>query len=291
MSFPSSLLFTTLGSDTFQRADENPLSQGGKWANLFLPLKIVSDQCVAASTAGNCEELYVGASLPANQWAEFTVGTISASNAAILGLRAQVGIQNGYAFFINTNGALSISNGTGTTLAAGSTSAMSPGDVFRAVAIGSALSLYKNSTLVLSASDSSFSSLGLAGLGLTTAASTTIAFSAFQCGSVLVAPVSGFSPNIYEGQRNAGLSVYISPGNFGGLQVNGQLVTVPANSTSYLYLLTGSGVVQVGPSLPNNAYAIAIVVSGQIVTSGINQPGRGNYTTNDGILSIADIRT
>jgi hypothetical protein len=105
-------------------------------------------------------------------------------------------------------------------------------------------------------------------------------------------PTGGFSPNWYEGQRNAGLAVYISPGGFGGVSYNGQLVLVPANSTSYLWLANGTrGVIQVGPSLPDNAYGIAIVVSGPIITTGINQPGRGNFTTDPGIQSITDIRS
>ena len=82
------LQFTTLASDTFGRANENPLSGGGKWTtpvgvfNLdgpftFNPMQIVSDQCegtVLTVISGAINgALYKGVAWPENQWAQVTL--------------------------------------------------------------------------------------------------------------------------------------------------------------------------------------------------------------------------
>jgi hypothetical protein len=77
-----------------------------------------------------------------------------------------------------------------------------------------------------------------------------------------------------------------SLGSFNGARANGQIVSVPANSTTYLYL-SGSAIVQTGSSLPAGAYGIAIVVSGEVLTGTLNLPNN----VSPGILSITDIRT
>jgi hypothetical protein len=106
-------------------------------------------------------------------------------------------------------------------------------------------------------------------------------------------PTSGFSASWFEGQQNAGLGVYVSAGQWQGVIYNPQIVFVPANSTSALYLNPGSGIVQVGAgaSIPNGSYGIAIVVSGQVQTSGNGPTSLGTEVTSNGILSITDIRT
>lgn len=96
--------------------------------------------------------------------------------------------------------------------------------------------------------------------------------------------VIGFTPNYYENQQSAGLNVYISPGTIGTTLYNGQVVTVPANATTEISI-NSQGQVQFGfgPGL----YSIAIVVSGQVQTSGT--PNTLPVYSN-GILSITDVR-
>ena len=96
--------------------------------------------------------------------------------------------------------------------------------------------------------------------------------------------VFGFSPNYYDNQQSAGLTVYISPGEINGRLIPGQVVQVPANATTNISI-NSAGVVSLsfGPHL----YPIATVVTGQVVTSG--STGK-NANTDNGILSISDQR-
>lgn len=108
--------------------------------------------------------------------------------------------------------------------------------------------------------------------------------------------VIGFSPNWLEGQQNAGLGVYIATGIINGILVNGQVVTVPANSTTQIWVTAG-GAVQSGSSIPGGAFGIAQVVSGQVLVGGNTVAGLAGplgrwagLSYSNGILSITDIR-
>ena|ERR1700676_4386437 len=102
--------------------------------------------------------------------------------------------------------------------------------------------------------------------------------------------VIGFAPNWYEGQNNKGLGVYIATGSINGAVYQRQLVFVPKNSTTYIWV-NANGSVQQGTSLPPNVFPVAAVVSGTILTGtsvNIYYP----YLTQDpGILSITDLRS
>ena len=107
---------------------------------------------------------------------------------------------------------------------------------------------------------------------------------------------SGFAPNWYEGQQNAGLGVYIATGLINGIQVNGQVVYVAPSATSYIWV-EANGTVSSGAVVPGGADAIAIVVSG-LVTVGGNGPAVffnplgqwAGLSQEQGILSITDLR-
>ena len=109
--------------------------------------------------------------------------------------------------------------------------------------------------------------------------------------------VSGFQPCWLEGQQNAGLGIWVNTGRINGILVNGQKVFVPAAATTQVWV-TASGLVQVGASVPGGSYAIATVVSGTVVTGGNTPAGLtgslgkwAGLTTDNGILSITDVRT
>lgn len=106
----------------------------------------------------------------------------------------------------------------------------------------------------------------------------------------------GFAPCWFEGQHNKGLGVYIATGLVNGILVNGQVIYVAPNATSYIWV-EADGTVASGAVVPGGAAAIAIVVAGTVIVGG-NQPpsllspiGKwGGLSTEDGILNITDIR-
>ena len=101
--------------------------------------------------------------------------------------------------------------------------------------------------------------------------------------------VIGFAPCWYEGQNNAGLGVYIATGSINGAVYQRQLVFVPNNSSTYIWV-NADGTLGTGASLPGNVFPVALIVSGLILTGtsiNIYYP----YLTQDpGIKSILDLR-
>ena len=120
---PAYLAFTQTISDSFSRANENPLSDGGNWAANGTPVppndapaKILSDQCVmsdatiyanyAGPWSGDCNAFWVGAALPDNQWAELQIAALNSSPSHYasvqIGLRTTPGVD--YSCVIRNNG-------------------------------------------------------------------------------------------------------------------------------------------------------------------------------------------
>ena len=118
-----------------------------------------------------------------------------------------------------------------------------------------------------------------------------------------MATAQGFAPSFYYAQNTKGLGIWVASGSINGTDYNGQLVNVPANATTFVWV-TENGVIGTGAQVPSNAFPIAQVVSGQLVTSGntlTNSPFGGAFQPNNpytrlnvefsnGILSITDIR-
>ena len=69
----------TIASDTFQRADENPLSDGGIWKTITgkLALKIVSHFALPAGVNNGSFMVWSSGTFPQNQWAQETVASYS----------------------------------------------------------------------------------------------------------------------------------------------------------------------------------------------------------------------
>jgi hypothetical protein len=101
-------------------------------------------------------------------------------------------------------------------------------------------------------------------------------------------PASGFDCS-FIAQNSAGLNVYVGPGQIMGTNVNGQVVALPPNAETYIWV-DNEGNVLTGAELPPSVYAIALVTSGQLQTSGSGLTSAGCYITSNGILSIQDIR-
>lgn len=105
--------------------------------------------------------------------------------------------------------------------------------------------------------------------------------------------IAGFAPNWLYGQQNAGLGIYIAPGDVNGIHFNGGIFSVPNNAVTVFYV-TAQGLIQSGQSVPDGAFAIAQVTSGPVITSTIAQFSQLTYpkffNTNPGILNITDLR-
>ncbi|HWO34960.1 MAG TPA: hypothetical protein VNO32_39720 [Candidatus Acidoferrum sp.] len=101
-------------------------------------------------------------------------------------------------------------------------------------------------------------------------------------------PASGFTASFIS-QNEAGLNVYISVGQFMGVNVPGQVIGAPPNAQPYIWA-DGSGNLLTGASVPEGAYGICLVIAGQLQTSGSGPNAPGGYVTSNAILSITDIR-
>jgi hypothetical protein len=102
--------------------------------------------------------------------------------------------------------------------------------------------------------------------------------------------IFGFSPNWLYGQQNAGLGIYIAPGEINTVLYLGGEFSVPANATTYFWVTSG-GQIQSGSSLPFGCYPIAKVISGNVATGNRSQFFSQAVDTSPGILSITDLRT
>ena len=102
-------------------------------------------------------------------------------------------------------------------------------------------------------------------------------------------PASGFSPSFIS-INQAGLSLYISCGQFKGVNSPGQIIGVPPNAQTYVWA-DGHGNILTGAELPPSVFGICLVTAGQLQTSGSGVTSPGGYVTSNAILSITDIRT
>lgn len=89
---------TQLATDTFVRANENPLDPT-KWtvATGFGALQIISDACCPALPSGECSEVYTGVSFPPDQWAQIPMPLIPAGEAPVfVAIRSNVSNDDSY---------------------------------------------------------------------------------------------------------------------------------------------------------------------------------------------------
>lgn len=99
----------------------------------------------------------------------------------------------------------------------------------------------------------------------------------------------GFSPS-FVARNEGGLRIWVATGIANGVKVNGQFVTVFANTMTYVWV-DSTGQIWPGLAVPPSVYAIAQVVASQIQVSGTGNPNSGAYVLADGIISIQDLRT
>lgn len=177
--------FTTLAQDTFHRANENPLSDGGNWTTIIgdSAAQVVSDACEATAPSAFCGAVFSGISAPDNMYSSIKIGAQDvASNSAWEIYVRFVNNGNftaGYSAYISNASPNSVqitAYATATTLATVSCT-IHVGDVFLFGLYGSTWLLYQNGVLLAFGSDSSTPSGGTWGfdiISISTIASTTI---------------------------------------------------------------------------------------------------------------------
>ncbi|MGA3293779.1 MAG: hypothetical protein ABSE45_07325 [Candidatus Acidiferrales bacterium] len=199
------MIFTQLAADSFQRANENPLSDGGNWSVLGGPfnanLEILNDECVSDSASEAGFAFYTGISWPNDQYAEIKIASYGGNSDFGIRLRStgqpsSPGFTSGgYGFIVSVNNGLVVFKDPNVApyLQAPGTFpvTVTVGDVFRAAVVGSTLFFLKNGTLLASWSDSTIAS-GLLGIQVFGGGSITgCAVVNFAGGSVRYCTVSG----------------------------------------------------------------------------------------------------
>jgi hypothetical protein len=167
--------------DTFQRANENPLSDGGDWTQAFgtQPLQIVSNLAEPTALNTACSMIFIGSALPNDQYSEGVITTLAGVTPSLfLIVRASLTSQTWYQVNITgptgtaqTQTLYAISQGV-TTPIGDFTATTQVNDLWRLAVQGTTLYVFQNSTLLLTVTDTTISS-GYAGFGLYNATAVT----------------------------------------------------------------------------------------------------------------------
>jgi Fn3 associated len=221
-----SIAGSQLASDNFQRANENPLSDGGNFTAAFAhAMQVVSD--VALPTLINTSDAsqYSGIVWPNDQYSEVTAGTGWKAGAGanyivpMVRIGGTTGSPNAYVAFVENTGTVFIQKyvaGVNTNLHTVSPNLLiADGDVFRLSVVGTTLNFYQNGFLVYSLTDASLSS-GNAGFGANAVATLSLApISLWAGGSAtnatpVISPVAGTysNPTITITSASPGVNIY-----------------------------------------------------------------------------------
>ena len=166
---------TTLASDDFNRADENPLAGNWVTATGNNALRIVSNACTSAIDGTNDMALYTASVFPGNQWAQAKLNVTSIDGVRRgpgLCLRYAIGANTGYRFSTDhaSSNNVDISRvlaGVRTTVVA-FTQAWTNGSTFKFAVDGQAtaarLRIWLDGSLIQEVTDSSSIASGYPGL-------------------------------------------------------------------------------------------------------------------------------
>ena len=280
-------VFTTLATDTFNRANENPLSDGGNWttpvgeffSGATQPLQVVSDQCEATHSIVNAA-LYSGISWPNDQWAQFKLSGGSAEAAIIL--RA---VDNGTSvtYIIAVTPAAPAINiaETGTPAGGSVSTPLGSGSVIRLAVLGSTAFIYVNGVL-LGASTGFTLASGSAGILLEVGGNLSQSNVVnFVGGSLRGSSVSGNLANLgIAGATISWTSVPVSNMSDGSYSVSGNTTADGSGNYSTGEILP-DGTYTFTPSLPGYSFSSAsqTVIISNNDASGINFTAAPNRFT------------
>ena len=147
-------VFTALASDSFQRADENPLFDGGKW--ISSDIQILNDECISSSVGGGTA--FWDSSFTANMYVQAQVAVWTGGDGGSGGSSLYLNLGTGGAYYSILISTIGIASGKvffGLILTNSSflfrqtiTTAVVVGDVFKATVFGTTFTLYRNGEVV-----------------------------------------------------------------------------------------------------------------------------------------------
>lgn len=156
---------TQLANDSFARANENPLTDGGSWTTItgFQSPQVVSSAC-EGSSAGNKNGSYWSAlSWPNDQYSELKLQTLTNSAWLAVLARVQPSAATGYYFELDGIGSSQnialgrLTNGTRISFTSG-TLTTAQGGIITIQAQGTTITALYNGTQVLTFTDSAYGS-------------------------------------------------------------------------------------------------------------------------------------
>lgn len=157
--------------DDFNRANENPLSDGGKWSTrgTGVNLQVVSNAATGGNNTGLSSDYWNPSTFAANQEAYFTINAIAATGGFYVRLWLRLAnpgasTEHGYMMQWPNNAPPSIFKETAretyTNLGTAGSGSYSVGDQIDFRASGTSLTVYQNGTSVHSVTDATFSNSG-----------------------------------------------------------------------------------------------------------------------------------
>jgi len=258
-------VFNTLFNDPMNGANENPLSFGGNWAEVYTglyPAQILNNECTAVS-GGEALMYYVGGKdFTADQFASCAVANLSetdGSAAISLYVRFKQSTQAGYYFYINYysgQGAYlgELYSPSFSFLGSVYVDTLNVGDVLRLSAVGTTITVWRNGTSILTATDATSDLDGSVSFTLNySTAVTDAAMTNFLAGSVSPYSISG----------NCGVA---------GATISNGTFSVSADASGNYTIGASNGTVTITPSLLNHSFSPTsqnVTVSGSNVT-GVN---------------------
>lgn len=150
-----------LVSDTFARANENPLSDGGNWSQpLAGQLQIVSQIVECNGTGALSAALWTTLSWPNDQYTQTTIGTLTFNSELGLIIRSDSALQNYYVGLCTLAEftLFKIVSGSPTQLAQTTGLTFNSGDTLILAMLGQNWTFFQNGTLVASGTDSTYAS-------------------------------------------------------------------------------------------------------------------------------------
>lgn len=238
-------IYTQLAEDTFQRADENPLT-ASKWTlttgGVSAPIQLKNHQAIGTLVVGNTNSMYYsGATLGANQYVEITVGALAPGGVLEFEARATLDSTVGYIVQAQSSALVFVGGAISLVL---SPFSVLPNDKIRIECLGTKISLFYNGTLMLSQVDAAIAS-GIVDISLFPATVLTdTSFSKFIAGNLsgsINPPTPGTVYGVFNGRNLA--SAFTNPFRM-------DLMQVVNAGNQVVWNLTSSGITNVNPTSP-----------------------------------------
>lgn len=181
----------TLGVDTGIRANENPINPAN-WTTItgLAPFQILGNviQGTVTDPTNVNGSLFTGVALPANQFAQVTVDSLTDTGEFDLFMRCDAGAANCYDVFFEDNGSstalfqiISIVNGTEKVISAEKVIAFPAASVVKVTVVNSQISVFVNAVPVASVTDTNVVSGGV-GIFSDVFVTSDVTLSNFSCG-------------------------------------------------------------------------------------------------------------